>query len=268
MLIRRKCWWFPGLEFKRGYPPRQNDARKLRGEFTLTKVTLDQTQTVEATSAVYSKLLRRLIPFLLLCYVVAYLDRVNVGFAKLEMLSDLKFSETVYGLGAAIFFLGYVIFEIPSNLILVRVGLRLWIGRIMITWGIISALMMYVTTPEVFYVLRFLLGAAEAGFIPAILYYLTIWFPASYRGKASALFLAGIPLSGIIGGPLSGYIMTSMSGFSGLAGWQWMFILEGIPAVILGIICLFYLDNGIESTEWLTDQEKQQIISDVAREAR
>lgn len=217
---------------------------------------------------IYTRLLRRLIPFLLLCYVVAYLDRVNVGFAKLQMLSDLQFSEVVYGLGAGIFFVGYVIFEIPSNLILVRVGPRIWISRIMVTWGLVSALTMFVSTPASFYILRFLLGAAEAGFIPAILYYLTIWFPSSQRGKASALFLAGIPLSGIIGGPLSGWIMSSMNGHAGLAGWQWMFVLEGIPAIVLGVICFFYLDNDIDSAKWLSGAEKERVKSDVAREAR
>lgn len=161
---------------------------------------------------IYTKLLWRLIPFLLACYVVAYLDRVNVGLAKLQMLSALGFSELVYGLGAGIFFVGYVLFEIPSNMILMRVGPRAWISRIMVSWGVISALSMYVTSPTNFYILRFLLGAAEAGFIPAILYYLTIWFPSSHRGKASALFLAGIPLSGIIGGPVSGWIMGGLDG--------------------------------------------------------
>ncbi|WP_338811314.1 MFS transporter (plasmid) [Agrobacterium leguminum] len=218
--------------------------------------------------ALYAKLLWRLIPFLLACYVVAYLDRVNVGFAKLQMLSDLQFSEVVYGLGAGIFFVGYVIFEIPSNMILVRVGPRFWISRIMITWGIISILMAMVTTPMSFYILRFLLGVAEAGFIPAILYYLTIWFPSSQRGKASALFLAGIPLSGIIGGPLSGWILSYLNDTAGFAGWQWMFLLEGIPAIALGLVCLFYLDNDIESADWLTTVEKEKIKDDVAREAQ
>lgn len=233
----------------------------------MTQIALSDADSKTA-EGVYTKLMRRLIPLLLLCYVVAYLDRVNVGFAKLQMLTDLKFSETIYGLGAGIFFLGYVIFEIPSNMVLVRVGPRLWISRIMITWGVISTLMMYVSTPAIFYILRFLLGAAEAGFIPAILYYLTIWFPASHRGKASALFLAGIPLSGIIGGPLSGWIMSGLNGSAGIAGWQWMFVLEGIPAIALGIVCFFFLDNDIESAKWLSNEEKERIRSDVAREAR
>jgi D-galactonate transporter len=231
---------------------------------TANTVVAEAAKTAEQD--IYSRLLWRLIPLLLICYIVAYLDRVNVGFAKLQMLSDLKFSETVYGLGAGIFFAGYVIFEIPSNVILLRTGPRIWISRIMVTWGAISALMMYVSTPFQFYALRFLLGAAEAGFIPAILYYLTIWFPSAQRGKASATFLAGIPLSGIIGGPLSGWIMSSLNGASGLSGWQWMFLIEGIPAILLGVICFFYLDNDIDSAKWLTSEEKSWIKGKIAEE--
>ncbi|HBD38937.1 MAG TPA: MFS transporter, partial [Cupriavidus sp.] len=154
--------------------------------------------------ATYRKVSWRLVPFLLLCYVVAYLDRVNVGFAKLQMLNDLKFSETIYGLGAGIFFIGYFIFEVPSNVILHKVGARIWIARIMITWGLISAAMMFVTTPMMFYVLRFLLGVAEAGFFPGIILYLTYWYPASRRGRTTTYFMTAIALSGVIGGPLSG----------------------------------------------------------------
>ncbi|MCA6104124.1 MFS transporter [Bradyrhizobium australafricanum] len=228
----------------------------------------DASATTVDDRAIYTKVMWRLIPFLLTCYVVAYLDRVNVGFAKLQMLSELGFSELVYGLGAGIFFIGYVIFEIPGNFILIRVGPRLWISRIMITWGVISALTMLVKTPMSFYVFRFLLGAAEAGFIPAILYYLTIWFPSSQRGKTSSLFLAGIPLSGIIGGPLSGWIMSELHGSTGLAGWQWMFLLESIPAIILGIVCYLYLDDHIDSADWLTGVEKEKIKADISRETR
>lgn len=217
---------------------------------------------------IYTRLLWRFIPFLLVCYIVAYLDRVNAGFGKLQMLSDLGFSDLVYGLGAGIFFVGYVLFEIPSNMVLIHVGPRVWISRIMVTWGIISALTMFVTTPTNFYAFRFLLGVAEAGFIPAILYYLTTWFPSSHRGKASALFLAGIPLSGIVGGPLSGWIMSALNGAAGLAGWQWMFLLEGIPAILLGIVCYLYLDNDIDSTKWLTDEEKDKVRGDIAAESR
>jgi len=217
---------------------------------------------------VYGKVTRRLIPFLLLCYVIAYLDRINVGFAKLQMLSDLKFSESVYGLGAGIFFAGYALFEVPSNLVMLRVGARNWIGRIMVTWGIISAATMLVRTPSGFYTARLLLGIAEAGFIPAILYYLTLWYPSAQRGKVTALFLAGIPLAGVVGGPLSGWIMSSLNGANGLGGWQWLFVLEAIPAVLAGVAAFFYLDNDVDSAKWLSDREKQLIDRDLASEAQ
>jgi MFS family permease len=221
-----------------------------------------------ARDAVYGRLTRRLIPMLLFCYVCSYLDRVNVGFAKLQMLGDLNFSETVYGLGAGIFFIGYVLFEVPSNLIMIRVGARFWIGRIMVTWGLISAAMIFVKSPASFYVLRFLLGIAEAGLIPAALYYLSTWFPAQRRGKATALFMFGIPLSGVIGGPLSGWIIGSLSHAGGLAGWQWMFLIEALPAVIGGIVAYFYLNDSAAAAPWLSDDEKSIIASDLAAEAR
>ena len=182
--------------------------------------------------ATYRKVTWRLVPFLLLCYVVAYLDRVNVGFAKLQMLNDLKFSETIYGLGAGIFFIGYFLFEVPSNVILHRVGARIWIARIMISWGIISAAMMFVTTPAMFYVMRFLLGLAEAGFFPGIILYLTYWYPAQRRGRTTTFFMTAIALSGVIGGPISGWAMKAFAGVYGLAGWQWMFLIEGITSNI------------------------------------
>lgn len=218
-------------------------------------------------SAVYKKILWRLIPLLLACYIVAYLDRINVGFAKLQMLGDLHFSETVYGLGAGIFFVGYVIFEIPSNMLLMRVGTRLWISLIMVAWGIISALTIYVSTAPTFYLLRLLLGIAEAGFIPAALYYLTLWFPSAQRGKASALFLSGIPLSGVIGGPVSGWIMDRFNGALGMSGWKWVFFLEAMPAIALGVVCFFYLDNGVEKARWLTPGEMEQVTRDLLAEA-
>ncbi|SSW67858.1 MFS transporter [Achromobacter agilis] len=207
----------------------------------------------------YSKVMWRLLPFLFLCYLCAYLDRVNVSFAKLQMLNDLGMSEAVYGLGAGIFFVGYLMFEVPSNLILLRVGARRWIARIMVTWGLISAAMMFVTTPTSFYIMRFLLGVAEAGFIPAILLYLTYWFPASQRSKVTALFLTGIPMSGVVGGPLSGWIMSSMGGAHGLAGWQWLFLLEGIPTVLIGVVAFFFLDDRVADAKWLTPDEKALI---------
>jgi D-galactonate transporter len=216
----------------------------------------------------YSKVLWRLVPFLFLCYVVAYLDRVNVGFAKLQMLTDLKFSDTIYGLGAGIFFIGYFIFEVPSNIILHKTGARVWIARIMITWGVISSAMMFVTSPEAFYILRFFLGASEAGFFPGIILYLTYWFPSERRGRVIALFMTAIALSGVIGGPLSGWVMQAFAGVNGWSGWQWLFLLEGIPSVLVGIAVFFYLDDSINSAKWLTQEEKQVLNERIAGENR
>ncbi|CAG9171950.1 MFS transporter [Cupriavidus pinatubonensis] len=216
--------------------------------------------------ATYRKVSWRLVPFLLLCYVVAYLDRVNVGFAKLQMLSDLKFSETIYGLGAGIFFIGYFLFEVPSNVILHKVGARIWIARIMITWGVISAAMMFVTTPTMFYVLRFLLGIAEAGFFPGIILYLTYWYPANRRGRTTTFFMTAIALSGVIGGPLSGWVMQSFDGHNGWSGWQWMFLLEGIPSILVGLWVLAYLDDRIVHAKWLTNEEKALLERNIAHE--
>jgi len=224
-----------------------------------------QGDTVEARA--YSKVTWRLLPFLFACYVFAYLDRVNVGFAKLQMLSDLKFSETVYGLGAGIFFIGYFLFEVPSNLIMYRVGARVWIGRIMITWGILAGLMMIVRTPTSFYILRFLLGAAEAGFIPGILLYLTYWYPAQKRGRVMAFFLTGIPISGVVGGPLSGWIMQTFHGVNGWAGWQWLFLLEALPAFLAGVVALFYLTDDIHHAKWLSEEERRVLQNAVKEEA-
>ena len=216
----------------------------------------------------YRKVMWRLVPFLFLCYVVAYLDRVNVGFAKLQMLNDLKFSEAAYGLGAGIFFIGYFIFEVPSNLILHRTGARRWIARIMVTWGFLSASMMFVTSETMFYVLRFFLGAAEAGFFPGIILYLTFWFPSQQRGRIVALFMTAIAMSGVIGGPLSGWIMTSMAGINGWAGWQWLFLIEGLPSVLMGVIVLFYLDDSIAQAKWLTAAEKDVLQANIAAEQK
>lgn len=206
--------------------------------------------------AVYRKVTWRLVPFLFLCYVLAFLDRVNVGFAKLHMLEDLGFSDTVYGLGAGIFFLGYFLFEIPSNLLLEKVGARLWIARIMVTWGLISAAMMFVRTPGMFYFMRFLLGVAEAGFFPGIILYLTYWYPARRRGQIIALFMMAVPVAGVIGSPLSGWILQSFHGLNGWAGWQWLFLLEGLPSVVVGISVLYFLRDGIPQAVWLSAEEK------------
>jgi ACS family tartrate transporter-like MFS transporter len=209
----------------------------------------------------------RLIPFLFLLYVVAYLDRVNIGFAALEMNLDLGFSGRVYGLGAGIFFIAYAIFEVPSNLIMVRVGPRRWIARIMITWGIISAGMMLVSGPRSFYALRFLLGAAEAGFLPGVIFYLTSWFPARHWAKTVALFMTGVAIAGVVGGPISGLLL-GLHGLWGLHGWQVLFLAEGIPAVLLGLVTLFYLPDGPGEARWLTPAERSALASALEEERR
>ncbi len=228
--------------------------------------TLPPQSASDFEEATYRKVSWRLIPFLLLCYVVAYLDRVNVGFAKLQMLNDLKFSETIYGLGAGIFFIGYFLFEVPSNVILHKVGARIWIARIMITWGIISAAMMFVTTPTMFYVLRFLLGIAEAGFFPGIILYLTYWYPANRRGRTTTFFMTAIALSGVIGGPLYGWAMQAFHGQTGWAGGPWNFLLEGIPSILVGLLVLAYLDDRIAHAKWLSADEKALLQRNIASE--
>jgi D-galactonate transporter len=205
----------------------------------------------------YTKVTLRLIPFLFICYIVAYLDRVNIGFAKLQMLSDLKFSETAYGFGAGIFFIGYILFEVPSNIILHKVGARIWIARIMLCWGMVSGLTMFITTEWTFYAMRFLLGMAEAGFFPGIILYLTYWYPAERRGRITTMFMVAVPVSGVIGGPLSGWILQNMAGVMGYAGWQWLFIIEAVPSVLIGLFVLKYLKDGISKVDWLSDNEKQ-----------
>ena len=217
-------------------------------------------------NAVYAKAAWRMVPFLCLCLVAAYLDRVNVGFAKLQMMDDLSLSNTVYGIGAGIFFLGYVIFEVPSNLLLHRVGARLWIARIMISWGLIGAAMAFVQNATQFYVLRFLLGLAEAGFIPGAFYFLACWFPADWRGRIIALLLSALPLSSIVGGPFSGFILGQMADVGGLHGWQWLFLIETIPSLVLGYFVTRVLVNHPNEARWLNESEKQVIVQDLTIE--
>jgi MFS family permease len=216
---------------------------------------------------VIAKARRRLIPFLFLLYIVAYLDRINVGFASLQMNQALGFSSTVYGFGAGIFFIGYVLFEVPSNIVLARVGARLWIARIMITWGIVSCAMMLVANAPMFYVLRFLLGVAEAGFFPGMIFYLTRWFPARERGRTVAAFMTATLAAGVIGGPISGALLT-LNGVGGLAGWQWVFLLEGLPAVVLGFVVLRGLAEGPHDAAWLTEAERAALVSCLEEDAR
>jgi len=211
------------------------------------------------TDKIYNRLTWRILPLLCVCYVAAYLDRVNISFAKLQMQSELAFSDAVYGLGAGLFFIGYMLFEVPSNLILQRMGARVWIARIMITWGIISAATMFVTTPMQFYILRFALGVAEAGFYPGVMLYLTLWYPSYRRGKIMAFFLIAIPISGMIGSPISGWIMDFFDGMHDLSGWQWLFLLEALPSIFLGILVLALLPSTIDSTKWLSSAEKERL---------
>ena len=220
-----------------------------------------------AEDTVYRKVSWRLLPFLCILWVLAWLDRVNIGFAKLQMLDSLKFSEAVYGLGAGIFFLGYFFFEVPSNALLQKIGAKKTIMRITIGWGIICILQSFVTTPTEFYVLRFLLGAFEAGFYPGIILYLTYWYPSSRRAKAFGTFMSASAIAGVLGGPLAGSIMTSMDGMAGHYGWQWLFVIEGIPSVLAGIVAFFYMTDRPEQAKWLTTAEKQ-VLSNVLEKDR
>ena len=201
----------------------------------------------------------RLLPFLALLYICNYIDRTNVGIASLQMNRDLHFSAGAYGFGAGIFFIGYGAFEIPSNLILARVGARRWIARIMITWGVLATGMMFVRTPLSFYVLRFLLGAAEAGFFPGVVYYLTSWFPAEERARAVSRFMLGVPVASMISGTLAGPLL-GLQGTLGLAGWQWLFLLEGLPTIVLGVVVLGYLTESPEQAQWLTVPQREWLV--------
>src|SRR6267143_4198554 len=225
---------------------------------------------------VIGKVMRRLIPFLILCYFVAYLDRVNVSFAKLHMNQALGLSEAAFGLGAGLFFIGYFLFEVPSNIFLERVGARVWIARIMISWGIVSAAFAFIpsiagatgiSNEGVFYTLRLLLGACEAGFFPGIIFYLTLWFPALYRARIVGYFMAAIPLSTVIGAPISGLLLYLQGGL-GLAGWQWLFIIEAVPAIILAGVVFFYLTDWPAEAAWLAPDERTWLASRLELEQR
>jgi MFS family permease len=216
------------------------------------------------SDSIFRRVALRFMPLLFVGYVVAYLDRVNVGFAKLQMLNSLHLSEAVYGLGAGLFFVGYFFFEVPSNLLLHRIGARRWIARIMITWALLSMATAWVQTPMQFYAVRFMLGVAEAGFFPGMVLYLTYWFPSHRRGKMVALLMAGNPVSGLVGGPMSGYIMHAMQGTWGMAGWQWLFIIEALPSIVLGFVVLRHLDDRVADATWLSESEKRVILDEIA----
>lgn len=238
---------------------------KCKGIRMMDTVFSSEVDTTVRKSA-YRKIAFRLMPFLMLCYFCAYLDRVNVGFAKLQMMSDLQFSEAVYGLGAGIFFIGYFLCEVPSNIVLHKVGARRWIARIMITWGILSGCFAFVQTEWQFYTLRFLLGVAEAGLAPGLLLYLTYWFPSYRRARMTVLWFIAIPISGMIGGPLSGLIMDRMSGVHGWFGWQWMFVIEAIPTVLVGLLVLAVLKDSVQDANWLTQDEKNLVKQELAQD--
>ena len=223
--------------------------------------------TTVSEAQVTKAIFRRLVPFLMLCYFVAYVDRVNVGFAALTMNRDLGFSPTVFGTGAGIFFLGYFLFEVPSNLAVAKFGAGRWIMRIMLSWGVIAAAMAFITGEKSFYTMRFVLGIAEAGFFPGILFYLTLWFPSAYRGSIMGWFMAAIPISTIVGAPLSGLIL-GLDGTFGLHGWQWLYILEGLPAVILALLVPFVLTDTPERATWLAADARAWLIARLAQERR
>ena len=216
----------------------------------------------------YRKIAVRLIPFLVFLFVLAWIDRVNVGFAKLQMLQDLQFSEAVYGFGAGIFFIGYFLFEVPSNLLLEKIGARRTLARITILLGFASMAMIFVKTPMQFYALRFLLGVFEAGFFPGVVLYLTYWFPAQRRARINGLFMTSFAIAGVIGGPLAGFIMSSMEGVDGLANWQWLFVIEGIPSVLAGIAVLMFLPEKPISAKWLTPSERDLVTREIEAENR
>jgi D-galactonate transporter len=207
----------------------------------------------------YRKITRRILPLLFLGYLFAFLDRINIGYAQLQMKSDLGFSDATYGLGAGIFFLSYLLFEIPSNVLLERIGARLTLLRIMVLWGLASAGTMFVATPTEFYVARFLLGLFEAGFFPGIILYLTYWYPSTRRAAVTGQFMFAVPVAGMIGGPLSGWVMSSLDQVGGMAGWRWIFLVEGLPTVLLGVVCYFTLRDRPADAAWLTDVEKALI---------
>lgn len=225
----------------------------------------------------YRKVILRILPVLLLCYMAAYLDRVNIGFAKLDMLNDLQFSNTIYALGASMFFWGYFLFEVPSNLLLHRFGARFWIARIMFTWAIVSmavaftvplAKFFHIESETMFYVLRFLLGICEAGFFPGVILYLNYWFPTRRQSRVMAGFLMAMPISLTLGGVISGWLMTRMQGVNGMAGWQWLLIIEGLPSVVMAFVVLAFMANNIDAAKWLSPQEKAMLKANLESDSK
>ena len=222
---------------------------------------------MDVESRTVRRVTMRLVPFLVLCYFVAYLDRVNVGFAKLTMSKDIGLTETAFGFGAGIFFLAYFLFEVPSNLLLERFGARKWIARIMFTWGLLSGAMAFIGGETSFYVVRVLLGFAEAGFFPGIIFFLTLWFPAKHRARIIGLFMAAIPLSSVIGAPVSGALL-GLDGWMGMHGWQWLYILEAVPALVLSVVVLFYLTDTPADATWLAADERVWLVNRLQSERK
>ena len=215
-----------------------------------------------------AKVTHRLVLFLFACFVLNYIDRTNVAFAKLHFQNSLGFSDAVFGFGLSLFFVGYLLFEVPSNLLLARFGARKTISRIMFLWGLASIATMFVTTPTQFYIGRFLLGVAEAGFAPGIVLYLSYWYDARQRARVTSMFMLALPIAGIIGNPISGLIMSGLNGVQGLEGWQWLFLLEGLPSVLMGIVAFFYLTDRPKDARWLSSEERESITRSVEQEKR
>lgn len=216
----------------------------------------------------YARVTRRLIPYLFLCYLFAFVDRVNVGFAKLQMQQDLGFSDVAYGTAAGIFFIGYFFFEVPANIALQRLGAKYWLGPIMIIWGLVSASTMLVKTNYQFYAVRFFLGVVESGFFPGVILYLTFWYTSRHRAKMVAAFMAAIPISGLIGSPISGWILDSMSSFGGLRGWQWLYVVEAVPSVVAGIFTMIFLSNSPRDAKWLNEGERALLLEHLAEDEK
>ncbi|WP_102817314.1 MFS transporter [Burkholderia ubonensis] len=217
-----------------------------------------------AAAALYRRIGARIVPFLFVCYIVSILDRSNIGFAQLQMRQDLGLTDAMYSLGAVLFFVGYVLFEVPSNALLRRYGARRTFARILVLWGAVSVAMITVDSVRQFYALRFLLGVFEAGFFPGLVFYLTCWYPARRRASVLSIFYAGVAVAGMVGGLLSGWIMRGMSGVLGLHGWQWMFAIEGAPAIVLGVVAWFWLCDGPEQAAWLTPDDRRRLADDLA----
>jgi MFS family permease len=226
------------------------------------------TTGIQDAAAIVRKVAWRLMPLIMICYLFAFFDRINISFAKFQLQSDLGFSDTAYGLGASLFVIGYVLFEVPSNMFLFRVGARRWIARIMISWGLATAAMVFVHTEWQFYGLRFVIGAMEAGFAPGVLYYLTLWFPQSFRGRITSLLFLASAFSGLIGAPLSGLVLSNLDGVAGIRGWHWLFLLGGLPCIVLGLLVLKVLKDRVEDAGWLNPQEKAFLAGQISNQTQ